>query len=176
MAKKTSRGKPRGAKKQGGQKLAHQREQPAKINTDSLPVGSLLQHPDAVHLQNVENLPQEIQSIIVDIQNNRDGLVGDLLPAISERLAQVRETVLRLVQGPHTAGMIAADQPPQPIGSHSTATPSGHAVGTSRPTARAVRGAQMHNAAVSENNPPGTPVTNPPAITPPAEQEPGEHA
>jgi hypothetical protein len=170
MAKKTTR---RGAKK--AHEKSTKQSAPQARSVEHLPAGTPLQHPDAVHLQRVENLPTELQSIIVDMQNNRDD-PEQLFPAILDRLTQVRETVSRLIQGPHTAHMEAAGVPNQPLNAHGTPTRSGVAVGSERPTARAARGAQMHQAESLGEHPPGTPQHNPPALTPPAEQEPGAHA
>jgi hypothetical protein len=169
MAKKTTR---RSAKKSAA-KGAQKREQRQQSQDFSkLPVGSPVEHPDAVHLQNVENLQTDFQSVITDMLNNRDE-PSALFPGVIERLEQIRATVLRLVQGAHTAHMEAADQPPQPIISHSSPTSGGLVAGVSRPSARAARGAQARGADTKANNPPQTPPQEPPAQTPPAKQEPG---
>jgi hypothetical protein len=173
MAKKTTR---KGAhKRSDSSKQAKQKEGRYEQDFDKLPVGSPVEHPDAVHQQRVEQLPTELQSIIVDLQNNRDD-PSQLFPAITERIEAVRATVLRLLQGAHTAKPEAADQPPSPIVSHSTPTRGGLAVGSERPSARAARGAQLRQGNPPENNAQGVPPHEPPPQTPAAKQEPGAHA
>lgn len=176
MAKKTTR---RGAKKQSrpsrSAKQIQKEEEPTKQSKkqlDSLPIGSPLQSANAVHEQRVEQLPTELQSIITDCQNNSDD-PSQLFPALIERLEQVRATVLRLVQGPHTARPEPADQPPSPIVSHSSPTRTGLLTGVDRPSARAARGAQLRSGNPPENNAPQTPPHEPPPQTKAATPEPG---
>jgi hypothetical protein len=156
---------------------AKKQEQPVNQSEKALKnlaVGSPLEHPDAIHLQNVQNLPTELQSIITDLQNNQHD-PAQLFPGIIERIDQVRATVTRILQGNHTAPPIAADQPHQAITSHSSPTSEGLDTGSSRYSTRQARGQQARRADQPRNNPPQAPLREPPPQTPPATPEPGAH-
>jgi hypothetical protein len=77
-------------------------------NLDSMPVGGPVEHPHAAHNRRVLGMPEGIQSLIVDLGNaarsiHSPGELFALIPGAIERLEDLKATVDRLLQGPHTA-------------------------------------------------------------------------
>jgi hypothetical protein len=80
----------------------------SRKNLDSMPVGGPVEHPEAAHNRRIIGMPEGIQSLIVDLGNaarkiHEPGELFALIPGAIERLTDLKATVDRLLQGPHTA-------------------------------------------------------------------------
>jgi len=122
--------KTRSAKQQA--KDSANADRAAAKNADMLPIGGIAEHPHAAHERRVQALPFELESIIVDLGNAAKNIhtpaeLFGAVPGVIERLQDLKATIDRALQGPHTA---KGEKPTPPVGLGSGAQATAPAEGS----------------------------------------------